>query len=110
MSDEDDAIRVAGGRAAERTALAWNRSALALAATGGLLVKAGADGGTLLSGLAGGGSLVLAAALAWVYGLLAFRRPDPDRSGPFAPSLAYAGLSAVSVAAGAIATVIVVIG
>lgn len=110
MSAGSSSVQVAGGRAAERTALAWNRSALAMAATGGLLAKAGADGSSLLTGLAGGGSLVALAGLTWIYGRLAYRKPPGERSGPFAPRVAYAGLSAGSVAAGVLALVIIVTG
>jgi Domain of unknown function (DUF202) len=57
----------ADSRARERTALAWNRSALAVATTGGLLIKIGVDGGSPVTGLVGGGSLLALAAAVWAY-------------------------------------------
>jgi len=107
MSVERSGVRVGGGRAAERTALAWNRSALAVGTTGGLLVKAGAEEGSLLTGLLAGATLLALALAVWLYGRGAYRRADSGRAGLFAPSVAHAGLTAISVATGLLAAVIV---
>ena len=107
MSDDASSVRVGGGRALERTALAWNRSALSLAATGGLVTKAGADQGSLTSGLVGGGVLLFLAVAVWIYGRAAYRDRRTRSSTLFSPRVAHSGLTAVSVGAGVVALVIV---
>ncbi|MBA2428375.1 MAG: DUF202 domain-containing protein [Thermoleophilaceae bacterium] len=107
MSADASSARVPEGRALERTALAWNRSALSLAATGGLVTKAGADQGSLTSGLVGGGVLLFLAVAVWIYGRAAYRDRRTRSSTLFSPRVAHSGLTAVSVAAGVVALVIV---
>jgi uncharacterized membrane protein YidH (DUF202 family) len=60
-------------QAAERTLLAWNRSALALGAIGALAIRAGAVRGTV-AGYVLGGLLLVVAAATLAYGGAAFRR------------------------------------
>lgn len=61
------------GLANERTALAWNRTALSLAAIGGLGVKIGVEGRVPYLSLPLGAFVLLAAAWAFLYGLGSYR-------------------------------------
>jgi uncharacterized membrane protein YidH (DUF202 family) len=110
VSSADASVRVGGGRALERTVLAWNRSALAIVATAGLLIKVAADQGSLATGLLVGGVLVALALAVWLYGRAAYRRADSGRSGVFAPNVAVVGLTAVSTTTGVLAAAIVLAG
>ena len=110
MSTGSSTVRVEGGRALERTALAWNRSALALAATGGLIGKAGADEGSLAAGLAAAGALIGLAVVGGLYGLVAYRRARAGGDPPLSPWLANAALATISASAGVAALVIILAG
>lgn len=61
------------GLANERTLLAWNRTALALAAIGALIVRASAGTATAVPGIALGVLILAAAGATWAYGLLVYR-------------------------------------
>lgn len=92
------------GRASERTGLAWSRSALSIAATGGLLAKAAADEGASRIGATALGVLLLFALAVWAYGAISHRR-----GGIRSPRLALALISAASAAAGAAAFLLVLL-
>ena len=66
------------GLANERTALAWSRSALSLAAIGGLILRFGTEHREYLLGYPLGAATLLAAAAAWGYGNIVYsgRRHD----------------------------------
>ena len=64
------------GLAGERTALAWNRSALALAALGALSLRAASESPLAALGYAIGGMLLLLAAVTGIYGARAYRRTE----------------------------------
>lgn len=90
------------GRANERTALAWNRSAISIAATAGLIAKSALDEGSPWLGLVGFGVLLLIAAAVSVYGAVLRRR------GPLlSPRLAMGSIAAASVLTGVIACLVV---
>jgi uncharacterized membrane protein YidH (DUF202 family) len=57
--------------AVERTQLAWSRSALAIVAVAGSLVKLGADGGHVALALGAAGLLIALAGAVWLIGLSA---------------------------------------
>jgi uncharacterized membrane protein YidH (DUF202 family) len=73
-SDENN--RVGRGMPVERTALAWNRSALAVAAIGAVVVRIGAQSDHTAAALAAGAVLAAVAAGVWMLGqrLFAGRR------------------------------------
>lgn len=96
------------GRALERTALAWQRSALSIAATGAFLAKAAADGGSLATGLAGAGVMVALAVAVWLLGGVAYGRSPERGTGAFPARKANAGLTAISLVAGVVALAIIV--
>jgi uncharacterized membrane protein YidH (DUF202 family) len=90
--------------ARERTALAWNRSAIALAAIGAVIVRIGAQGDHTAAALAGGTVLAAVAIAVWIFGRRVFagrRAGDPpsyaeQRQGLLlitAASIAAAGLA-----------------
>lgn len=91
----------------ERTALAWTRTALAMLAVGGFLVKVGAsspDGFTSAAGVL----LLPAALLAWLSGR---RRADEDDVSPAAAAWsirAAAAITAITVVAAALTAIGVV--
>jgi uncharacterized membrane protein YidH (DUF202 family) len=72
----DDARRsrpIDAGMANERTALAWSRTALTLAATAGLLIRLGVEHGEPAAGIICGGGLIIAAVAIWLHGAHAYR-------------------------------------
>jgi uncharacterized membrane protein YidH (DUF202 family) len=76
--------------AVERTALAWNRSGLAIAAIAGSIAKAGAEAGhARLAGMAAA-VLLVAAAVVWAFGNFAYA--DRRRKGPLDRDLQRAAL------------------
>jgi uncharacterized membrane protein YidH (DUF202 family) len=62
------------GLANERTALAWTRTALSLAASGALIVRLGVENDLTLPGVVIGAGLLVFAAGIWFYGAHAYRR------------------------------------
>jgi uncharacterized membrane protein YidH (DUF202 family) len=58
--------------ARERTALAWNRSALALATIGAVIVRIGAQANHTAAALAGGAVLAAVAIVVWMFGRRVF--------------------------------------
>ena len=86
------------GYAAERTALAWQRSALSLAAVGALALRLAERHGPVAPGLATGAVALAAAAAIAVYGRRRYR--GGETSGRVAVNRAVAlGVSALGVAA-----------
>lgn len=67
---------------AERTALAWNRSGLALAVVGALAFRAGQRGGLVALGEALAALLWASAAAAWLYGSSLYRRRAEGTENP----------------------------
>lgn len=61
-----------GGLPIERTALAWTRSALALAVIAAVVVRVGAQGGHTAVALAAGGVLLAMALAVWALGSRAY--------------------------------------
>ncbi len=72
--------RARSGLANERTTLAWSRSALSLAAIGGLFLRFATEHNEYLLGYPLGAAALLAAAAAWGYGNIVYtgRRHDDD--------------------------------
>lgn len=72
--------RARSGLANERTALAWSRSALSLAAIGALFLRFGIERHEYLVGYPLGAAALAAAAAAWGYGNVIYmgRRHDVD--------------------------------
>jgi uncharacterized membrane protein YidH (DUF202 family) len=62
------------GLANERTALAWTRTALSLAASGALTIRLGVENDLTLASIAVGAGLLVSAAGIWFYGAAAYRR------------------------------------
>ncbi len=60
------------GRAVERTALAWNRSGLAIGAIAASTGKAGAEAGHAATGAVAAAFLGLLGVVVWVYGTYAY--------------------------------------
>lgn len=73
--------RAQGGLANERTALAWSRSALSLAAIGGLIVRFGTEHREYVIAFPLGGAALLAAAAAWGYGNVVYTGRQSDYDG-----------------------------
>ena len=111
MSHDD---RIADpGLAAERTALAWTRSALSLAAIGALITRAATDSHVPLLGYPVGITLVIAATVLWAYGGAAYRsgrsqRP-PDRAQPSPAGLRMIAAATAAIAAFALALALVIV-
>jgi uncharacterized membrane protein YidH (DUF202 family) len=71
------------GLARERTLLAWNRSALSVAALGALLLHAGRNRGWDVVGYVSGTALLLLAAGSAIYGRLLYERRRGAPAGPY---------------------------
>jgi uncharacterized membrane protein YidH (DUF202 family) len=95
------------GRALDRTAMAWTRSALALGTVAGLLLHAALFTDVHPVALVGAVALLLAAGGVWWHGHNAYHRRlgDPPLT---AQPRAIAAVTAVTVAAAAVAFVIVI--
>jgi uncharacterized membrane protein YidH (DUF202 family) len=65
--------RTGGGLPVERTALAWNRSAIGVAAIGAVVVRIGAVGGHTAAALVAGGVLAGLALGVWASGHRLYR-------------------------------------
>lgn len=106
MSEELDPTQ-----ATERTLLAWNRSALAVAVIGALAIRAGAVGASTPAYVLGGVLLVLAAA-SLAYGHAAYRssRLRLVRGQPLARPQALRAVTVATVAAGVASFVLVLLG
>lgn len=110
--DRDIGRQVAPVAANERTALAWNRSALSAGLLGAVVIRYGAAGDLpLAAAFAVGVALLVAAVTAWVYGERAYRaRP----SAAFATAVPLARpralrLVSVSTAVAAVCAVVLVL-
>lgn len=106
MSEELDPTQ-----ATERTLLAWNRSALAVAVIGALGIRAGAVGASTPAYVLGGVLLVLAAATL-AYGHAAYRssRRRLARRAPLARPRAIRAVTVATAVAGVAAFVLVLLG
>lgn len=103
----EGAERPQRGLAAERTALAWNRSGLAVATIAGVIAKAGAEARQTALGLVAAGVLLALALGVWAIGGVAYS--DGRRKRPLDPADQRAALRficAVSVLSATIAFVI----
>lgn len=109
MSSSADTPRRSRGLAAERTSLAWNRSALAMIATGGSVAKAGADGGRPNLAFAAAALLVVLAAAVWIAGSTTYARDPRDGSDPQQRRRRLRLVTGASVATSAVAFVLVVL-
>jgi uncharacterized membrane protein YidH (DUF202 family) len=69
VSDHRDARK---GLAVERTALAWNRSGLAVVAIGAVLARAAAEAGHAVAGVICAAVLALAGGGVWAFGVFAY--------------------------------------
>ena len=96
------------GLAPERTALAWTRSALALAVIAVLAVRRGAEGD--LPDLAYPAGVVLfgAAIAVWMYGASIYQRRSAGTGDPASRAVAFRIMSAGTVAIAAVAVVLAI--
>ena len=69
----DGAQQADPGLANERTFLAWNRTALALAVIGALMIRASVGTAAEIPGIAAGASMLVAAAGTWGYSFLVYQ-------------------------------------
>ncbi len=90
------------GLAGERTALAWNRSALSLAAVGAVALETGVEHAPHALGYAVGATLISLAGVAWAFTRRAYQRTRASlRAGaPVARPAVMAAATAVTTLAG----------
>lgn len=86
----------AAGAAAERTALAWMRTAASMAVVGLLMVRAGADSGSGLATSLGAAVVAAGGAVGWL-GPEAGAAADPRRMAATAVALAFASAAVLAV-------------
>lgn len=98
-------------QATERTLLAWNRSALAVAVVAALAIRAGAVGGSTAAYVLGGVLLALAVATL-TYGHTAYRssRRRLARGAPLARPQAIRAVTVATAVAGVAAFALVLLG
>lgn len=99
------------GLAGERTALAWSRSALSLAAIGAIALETGTEHAPHALGYAVGAVLLLLAGAAWAYGRRAYRstREALQAGAPVARRGALAAATAVTSVAGVAAIALAIV-
>ena len=96
------------GLARERTALAWTRSALSIAAIGTLIARAAFVGHLAVLGVAAAVAIAIFSALTWRHGQVIYRERRHVSTPPHAQTSAFGLLTGVTVLTAAIAVVVTI--
>lgn len=96
------------GLARERTALAWTRSALSMAAIGTLVARAAFVGGLAVLGVGAAVAMATVSALTWRHGQVLYRERHHVSVQPHAQTSAFGLLTGATVVTAAVAVVVTI--